>query len=300
MPAGESLSADAVRAAVEANQDRVRDCYARRAAARPGLEGRVEVRLTIAPDGTVAEAEASEDTTGDEELARCIVEATRAIRFPTATAATAVTYPFAVDPSLAVDAPAPEIEGSLAPEAILEAVRGGVEEVQACYAAALERSAETRGRVVVRFTVTAAGAVEGASAAEDTTGDPELTSCVVTAASRLSFPAAAGATTVTYPFVLMPGEGPPQPATPEGVRAAVAARSAELERCRRDRTGQVDVRFTIGTDGVVRAVEALANTTGDDDVALCVIDVIQGLSFAPGSEGTTITLPLALMPPSGD
>ncbi|MBC7173694.1 MAG: TonB family protein, partial [Polyangiaceae bacterium] len=78
--------------------------------------------------------------------------------------------------------------------------------IQACYERSLRQSPNAAGRVVVRFTIETSGTVSGASAAENTTGDPGVATCVVETVSRFRFSPGptGGSVTVSYPFVFAP------------------------------------------------------------------------------------------------
>jgi TonB family protein len=78
--------------------------------------------------------------------------------------------------------------------------------VQTCYERALRGTPTAAGRVVVRFTIETSGTVSGASAVENSTGDPGIGTCVVSTVSRFRFSPGpeGGSVTVSYPFVFAP------------------------------------------------------------------------------------------------
>jgi TonB family protein len=78
--------------------------------------------------------------------------------------------------------------------------------IQACYERSLRQNPNAAGRVVVRFTIQPSGTVSGASAVENSTGDPGVASCVVGTVSRFRFSPGptGGSVTVSYPFVFAP------------------------------------------------------------------------------------------------
>ncbi len=77
----------------------VKACYEKRLKRNPELKGKVVVRFVIAAGGSVIEAEVVENTTGDSDLAACIAQSVRVIRFPPAEGSeTTVTYPIILVP----------------------------------------------------------------------------------------------------------------------------------------------------------------------------------------------------------
>ncbi len=78
--------------------------------------------------------------------------------------------------------------------------------IQACYEHSLRQNPNAAGRVVVRFTIETSGTVSGATAVENSTGDPAVATCVVGTVGRFRFSPgpAGGSVTVSYPFVFAP------------------------------------------------------------------------------------------------
>ncbi len=78
--------------------------------------------------------------------------------------------------------------------------------IQACYERSLRQNPNAAGRVVVRFTIQESGTVSGASAVENSTGDPGVADCVVGTVARFRFSPGptGGSVTVSYPFVFAP------------------------------------------------------------------------------------------------
>lgn len=91
-------------------------CYLQRLAERPTLEGRVTVKFVIAKDGTVSSAtiKSIDDTLRDEALAVCVLNTTRALKFPEPKGGglVIVSYPFLFSAS---EATAPEAPKAPAP-----------------------------------------------------------------------------------------------------------------------------------------------------------------------------------------
>lgn len=96
----------------------------------------------------------------------------------------------------------------LPPEVIQRIVRSRIAKIRYCYEKALERSATLSGKVAVKFTIDAAGAVTAATASDTTIADAEMVSCVVAAVRTLSFPQpdSGSPIVVTYPFNFAPAD----------------------------------------------------------------------------------------------
>jgi outer membrane biosynthesis protein TonB len=91
---------------------------------------------------------------------------------------------------------------------IMDVLRRRMGGIKSCYEKRLKRNPELKGKVVVRFVIHAGGAVMEAEVLENTTGDAELASCISDRIKSIRFPQAEGAeTTVTYPIILVPGNG---------------------------------------------------------------------------------------------
>ena len=89
------LTRDAIRDLVRANLAPIARCYEREARERPDLAGRLRVRFSIAPDGTVDHVSTIEDELGSPTLDTCVRYHVRGFRFPRhAGPALEVVYPF--------------------------------------------------------------------------------------------------------------------------------------------------------------------------------------------------------------
>jgi TonB family protein len=74
--------------------------------------------------------------------------------------------------------------------------------IKACYERALKRNPNLSGKVVVRWTITAAGTVNGVDIDQDTLGDSEVTNCIKGLVARWRFPTPQGGSVeVSFPFV---------------------------------------------------------------------------------------------------
>jgi hypothetical protein len=96
----------------------------------------------------------------------------------------------------------PVVTGGLSRTDIQRVVRRHKPEVAFCYEQALQSRPDLEGRVVVRFVVTPTGTVQSAVASAADGMSDRVASCVSDSVERWTFPASAGVTAVTYPFVL--------------------------------------------------------------------------------------------------
>jgi hypothetical protein len=62
--------------------DHVEACYASSLEKQPTLEGRLEIRFAIHPDGSITNVVSSSDTLGGPELAGCVVRVVAAWKSP--------------------------------------------------------------------------------------------------------------------------------------------------------------------------------------------------------------------------
>ncbi|MBN1771049.1 MAG: TonB family protein, partial [Deltaproteobacteria bacterium] len=92
------LSREVIRRVVRQHQARFRVCYEAALASAPEAAGRVNVRFTIGPDGTVVRASVASTSTGDEALARCIESVVLGMSFPASDGMVEVSYPFLFQP----------------------------------------------------------------------------------------------------------------------------------------------------------------------------------------------------------
>jgi hypothetical protein len=102
---------------------------------------------------------------------------------------------------------APTVVGHLEASAIQRVVRQNEGRFRACYLEGLAKNPALGGRVAVKFLIGRDGTV---ATAEDTSGsdlpDDGVRACVVRTFASLSFPEPGGVVSVTYPFVLSPGD----------------------------------------------------------------------------------------------
>lgn len=107
-----------------------------------------------------------------------------------------------------VESTAAVVEGELDRDEIREVVRTHIDEISACYNAALVRDPTLEGKVILTFVIGAKGAVREAEVASSTVDDPTVGPCMVAAVKGWTFPAPRGGgnVSVTYPFVLEVGD----------------------------------------------------------------------------------------------
>lgn len=96
----------------------------------------------------------------------------------------------------------------LPPEVIQRIVRQRLSLIRYCYEKAMERDPTIGGKIAVKFTINATGAVSQAAAGDTTISDATMVSCVVAAVRGLSFPQPenGGVMVVTYPFNFSPAD----------------------------------------------------------------------------------------------
>jgi TonB family protein len=101
-----------------------------------------------------------------------------------------------------VKSEAPAVDGQLDPNIVVKEVRARMSAIKACYERALKRNPNLSGKVVVRWTITAAGTVSGVDIDQDSLGDSEVTNCIKGLVARWRFPAPSGGSVeVSFPFV---------------------------------------------------------------------------------------------------
>ena len=106
-----------------------------------------------------------------------------------------------------VQALAPSVEdGHVDPAAIAREIRGRRKAIAACYERALKQQPTLAGKLVVRFSLAAAGTVSAVDIDEDTLGAPEVGACIRAVVLRWRFPALTdGPAELSFPFVFQPG-----------------------------------------------------------------------------------------------
>lgn len=95
-----------------------------------------------------------------------------------------------------------DIKGGLGAEAVHAVVRAALPRLRACYQGALKGAPKLAGRLGVKFTINASGAVESASSSQSTITDAPMTKCVLDVTHSLVFPSpnGGGSVQVWYPI----------------------------------------------------------------------------------------------------
>lgn len=98
--------------------------------------------------------------------------------------------------------------GGLPPEVIKRIVRQNFSAIQACYEKAMTKDPTLAGKVALRFTIDAQGAVSSAAVGDTTIADADMATCLVAVMRKMSFPAPenGGTMVVTYPLNFAPGD----------------------------------------------------------------------------------------------
>ena len=91
-----SLDRSLIEAVIKRRLNALRHCYERELQKDPGLEGRVVMKFSIAPDGTVSKAEVKQSSLGSDAVEQCIVGQFRRLTFPKPQGGglVVVSYPF--------------------------------------------------------------------------------------------------------------------------------------------------------------------------------------------------------------
>ena len=101
----------------------------------------------------------------------------------------------------------PIIEGGRADlESIAREIRARRKAIAACYERALKTKPTLAGKLVVRFSITAAGTIAAVDIDDDTLGAPEVGACVRAIIQRWRFaPPAEAPVELSFPFVFQAG-----------------------------------------------------------------------------------------------
>ena len=102
----------------------------------------------------------------------------------------------------------PAVDGELDPGIVAKEVRARMGAIRGCYERALKRNPGLGGKIVLRWTITAAGTVTGVDTESDSMGDADVVSCIKALVARWRFPAPQGGTVdVSFPFVFASSGG---------------------------------------------------------------------------------------------
>lgn len=91
-----TLDREVIRRVVRSHSDQVRYCYERALTLNPGLQGKLEIRWIIGPDGVVISADVASNGLGNADVAGCVKTRVKTWRFPAPRGGgiVAVNYPF--------------------------------------------------------------------------------------------------------------------------------------------------------------------------------------------------------------
>ncbi|HEY8207354.1 MAG TPA: adventurous gliding motility protein GltG [Myxococcaceae bacterium] len=97
----------------------------------------------------------------------------------------------------------PEVMGSLDKELIRQVIRSHRDQIRYCYETQLARFPNLKGKVAVKFVISAVGSVASSSVSQSTVGNSELEMCVAGRVRTWVFPKpkGGGVVVVTYPFL---------------------------------------------------------------------------------------------------
>jgi TonB family protein len=85
--------------AIRSHMAAVRACYERALKRHPEIGGRLVLRFTLTPAGTVSSVEVDEDTLGDPEVTACVRSVLASWRFAAPPRKVEVSFPFVFQPS---------------------------------------------------------------------------------------------------------------------------------------------------------------------------------------------------------
>ena len=69
---GMSEKGDAIQGTIGVNQREVKTCYEHQRLDDPALAGKIELAFTVAADGAVSGVDVASNSTGNEDLAKCV------------------------------------------------------------------------------------------------------------------------------------------------------------------------------------------------------------------------------------
>ena len=96
--------------------------------------------------------------------------------------------------------------GGVDADGIQRVVRENVHQIKFCHEKALQAHPRLKGKVVIRFTISASGKVISSKVAESTVSDVKLERCIAAQVARWAFPRPGDgeAVVITYPFIFGP------------------------------------------------------------------------------------------------
>lgn len=199
--------------------------------------------------------------------------------------------------------PKKRVHGSLPKEVVRAEIRRHHNKVKACYAAGLRRVPGLNGRVIVEFTISAAGKVVHSVAKRSTLGDMPVELCIARVARSYRFPkpTGGGIVIITYPFVLRPSGAKTAKQPGGGGAAGKGLRRSQIQKVmrglyksmrgcfnRHKQVGLYKVQMVVQNDGLVSKAVARGRGAGTP-MAACVAAVVQGARF-PAFYGQPVTI----------
>jgi len=201
----------------------LRICYEDALRRDAKLSGETRVLVSIARSGRVTRAQVLR-TALDEEAGRCLSLAIENLRYEPGPAAGLVAAELSVkfwrgDAPLPATGPAPgklfANPGRLEASVITAAFEPALQKVERCYARGLVRDPGLWGRLGLRIDLTSDGTIESVHEDESRFPDPEVSACVVSEVTALTFPAPAGGSlSFVQAFRLGAPPAPPAPPAP--------------------------------------------------------------------------------------
>lgn len=121
VPTG-TIDESAIRAQLRGLRTRLDGCYRPLLAAQPELTGAVHARFTVTTEGAAHDIEITDNETGAESLATCVVEALRDTTFSPAARGgpIRVAYPFWFEPTAEVETPPEPVEDEDLPDELAD------------------------------------------------------------------------------------------------------------------------------------------------------------------------------------
>jgi hypothetical protein len=95
----ERLTAREIQPVMQKARPRFRACYENALKFAPEAQGRVQVKITIAPTGKVPVASATHTGNLPPQVASCVAAVTRTLEFPKSRESTSVSYPLSFSPN---------------------------------------------------------------------------------------------------------------------------------------------------------------------------------------------------------
>lgn len=166
-------------------------CYRLGAYKDSELRGWTNAVMTVSTAGRVLRPRLSKTELEDQEVAKCVVDKLRTLKFPRASKSTQAWIDIRVGPG---DDPMPPPDDLIVPgegQLPIEKMRAGVEPglgaFEACYRAAFVYAPQLWGRVLMRFHLTEKGVLDEVFEAGSYFPDARVQQCILRAARKLKF-----------------------------------------------------------------------------------------------------------------